>query len=65
MFLDLETERGEKLTINSNSIVAYWPVKRCKACVLLINDITYTLNCSYEELQDRLSGKTAVTNDEI
>lgn len=65
MFVNLETDRGEKLTINSNSIVAYWTVKKCKVCVLLINDITYTLSCSYEDLQGKLSGKTAITDDEI
>lgn len=55
MFVDLETDRGEKLTINSDSIIAYWTVKKDKVCVLLINDLTYTLNCSCTELRDKLN----------
>ena len=63
MFVDLETDRGEKITINSLSIIAYWTVKKNMVCVLLVNDMEQTLNCSYEELQARLSGKTSVLND--
>lgn len=55
MFIDFETDRGEKVTINSNSIVSYWTIKKNKVCILLVNDLTYTLNCSYEELQSKLS----------
>lgn len=55
MFIDLETDRGEKVTINSGSIVSYWTVKKNKVCVLLINDLTYILNCSYEELCGKLT----------
>ncbi len=65
MFVDLETDRGEKITINSLSIIAYWTVKKNMVCVLLVNDMEQTLNCSYEELQARLSGKTGVLNDKI
>lgn len=65
MFVDLETDRGEKITINSLSIIAYWTVKKDKVCVLLVNDMTQNLNCSYEELQDRLSGKTAFSGNKI
>lgn len=65
MFVDLETDRGEKITINSLSIIAYWAVKKNMVCVLLVNDMEQTLNCSYEELQARLSGKTGVLNDKI
>ena len=36
MFVDLETDRGEKITINSLSIRAYWTVKKNKVCVLLV-----------------------------
>lgn len=63
MFVDLETDRGEKIAINSLSIIAYWTVKKNMVCVLLANDMEQTLNCSYEELQARLSGKTGVLND--
>lgn len=63
MFVDLETDRGEKITINSLSIIAYWTVKKDKVCVLLVNDMTQNLNCCYEELQAKLSGKTSVLND--
>ena len=65
MFVDLETDRGEKITINSLSIIAYWTVKKNMVCVLLVNDMEQTLNCSYVELQARLSGKTGVLNDKI
>ena len=65
MFVDLETDRGEKITINSLSIIAYWTVKKNMVCVLLVNDMEQTLNCSYEELQARLSGKTGVLNEKI
>lgn len=65
MFVDLETDRGEKITINSLSIIAYWTVRKNKVCVLLVNDMTQNLNCSYEELQDRLSGKTAFSGNKI
>lgn len=65
MFVDLETDRGEKITINSLSIIAYWTVKKNMVCVLLVNDMEQILNCSYEELQARLSGKTGVLNDKI
>lgn len=65
MFVDFETDRGEKITINSLSIIAYWTVKKNMVCVLLVNDMEQTLNCSYEELQARLSGKTGVLNDKI
>ena len=65
MFVDFETDRGEKITINSLSIIAYWTVRKNKVCVLLVNDMTQNLNCSYEELQDRLSGKTAFSGNKI
>ena len=65
MFVDLETDRGEKITINSLSIIAYWTVKKNMVCVLLVNDMEQILNCSYEELQARLIGKTGVLNDKI
>ena len=65
MFVDLETDRGEKITINSLSIIAYWTVKKNMVCVLLVNDMEQTLNCSYEELQARLSGKIGVLIDKI
>ena len=55
MFVDFETDRGEKITINSLSIIAYWTVKKSKVCVLLVNDMTQNLNCSYEELQSKLN----------
>lgn len=62
MFVDLETDRGERITVNSFSIVAYWTVKKNKVCVLLINDLSYTLNCSYEELCTKLNGSTACSD---
>lgn len=62
MFVDFETDRGEKITINSLSIIAYWTVKKSKVCVLLVNDMTQNLNCSYEELQVKLNGKTVISD---
>lgn len=60
MFITLETERGEKVSINLNSIIFCCSGKKDKACVVLENDLTFTLNCSYEELQDKLKAADGI-----
>ena len=60
MFIDFETDRGERVSINSNSIIFCCSGKKDKACVVLVNDLTFTLNCSYEELQDKLKAADGI-----
>ncbi len=63
MFIELETERGEMLSVNTDNIIAYWTIKKNKVCVLLVNDLTYNLNCSYMELQSKLNGENRSFSD--
>ena len=48
---------------NTANIIAYWTIKKNKVCVLLVNDLTYNLNCSYMELQSKLNGENRSFSD--
>lgn len=61
MFVDFETICGEKLTINTDFIISFSAVRRGKVCILLVNDLDYTLDCSYEEMRSLLNADSGVS----
>ena len=60
MFIEVETDKGEIMSLNPNCIIAYWKYRRDKVCVLFVNDMTQNLDCSYEELQAKLNAQNGV-----
>ncbi len=61
MFVDFETICGEKLTINTDFIISFSAVRRDKVCILLVNDLDYTLDCSYEKMCSLLNADSGVS----
>ena len=60
MFVKVETDKGEPMFINPECIIAFWGTRRDKVCVMFVNDMTQTLNCSCEELYFRLNAGSGV-----
>lgn len=61
MFVDFETICGEKLTINTDFIISFSAVRRDKVCILLVNDLDYTLDCGYEKMRSLLNADSGVS----
>lgn len=61
MFIDFETICGEKLTINTEYIISFSAVRKDKVCIVLVNDLDYTLDCSYEEMCSLLNADSGVS----
>ena len=55
MFIEIKTEKGTQLIINTFNIMTIYKIKKGNACIELIDGICHELDCDYEQMRAKLS----------